>query len=97
LFYEYKDNRECISFILTQINFVKSELLSNDEVELASAVGPASPDRVETVGPVDTHQSNHGEEDTCTHAGRTLQIERIDLFQRVPRITCFQEPYGIYG
>ena len=43
---------------------------------------------VETVGPVDTHQTNHRQEDAHTHTGRPLQREGVKVFELSPGITC---------
>ena len=51
-------------------NFHFLELLSEDEVEIAATTrartGLVGVDIVESIGPVDTHQSHHGEEDADT-------------------------------
>lgn len=65
--------------------------MSQDEVELATAVLECRTNFVETVSPVDTHQTDHREEDTDTDTGRTLQLERIEIFQISPSITRFHE------
>ena len=44
------------------------ELLSEDEVEVAAATGVIGAGTVETVSPVDTHQTDHRQEDTHTQA-----------------------------
>ena len=41
---------------------------------------------VETVSPVDTHQTDHREEDMDTDTGRTFQILGI-----IPGVTCLYE------
>ena len=48
------------------------EFLTNDEVELRTtgALACVTTDGLlETVGPVNTHQTNHGQEDTYTDTG----------------------------
>ena len=48
-------------------------------MELAAAVFLTTIYLVETVTPVDTHHTNHRQEDTNTDTGRTFQIKRIFL------------------
>ena len=70
-------------------NFLK--FLTDNEVEVATTSLIVSIRTVETVSPVDTHQTDHREEDTDTDTGRTLQLERIEIFQISPSITRFHE------
>ena len=51
---------------------------------------------IETISPVDTHQSDHRQEDTNAHSGRTFQRERIEVFERCPRITALDKSQTIY-
>ena len=46
---------------------------------------------IETISPVDTHQTDHREEDTNADTGRTFQLERVEIFQISPGITRFDE------
>ena len=46
---------------------------------------------VETVGPVDTHHSDHWEEDADAGAGRALEVKWREVFNRGPGITAFGE------
>ena len=71
-----KDNRKQIRLsFLSHIehsifNFLK--FLTDNEVEVATTSLIVSIRTVETVSPVDTHQTDHREEDTDTDTGRTL-------------------------
>ena len=49
--------------------------MSDNEVELAATVLGGTVNLVETIGPVDTHHTNHRQEDADTHTRRTLQLE----------------------
>jgi hypothetical protein len=62
------------------------ELLTQDEVELASAL--CSVNLVESVSPVDTHHTNHWQEDAHTYAGRTLHVEWVELVYCCPSVTA---------
>ena len=55
------------------------ELLSEDEVELAAALGRVAVGAVETVSPVDTHQTNHRQEDAHTETCRALDVEGVEV------------------
>ena len=50
---------------------------------------------IETVGPVDTQQSHHGQEDTYAEPGRTLHVEGIELLHAGPGIAALSESQGI--
>ena len=50
---------------------------------------------VETVGPVDTHHTHHGEEDADAGAGRAFHLEWVEIFDRGPCVTAFDESEGI--
>ena len=52
---------------------------------------------VETVGPVDTHHTHHGEEDADTHAGRTLDVEWLEVLDVLPRVTAFEGCEAVDG
>ena len=65
------------------------ELLSDDEVEVAAAVGLRLEAWVETVAPVDTEHTDHRQEDTYTGTQRTLQGEGVEVTERGPGITGF--------
>ena len=67
------------------------EFLSQDEVELAAAIFLGAEYLVEAVGPVNTHHTNHRQEDADTDTGRTFQFERIELADVLPSVTCFYE------
>ena len=60
------------------------EFLSEHEVEIRSAAAPAGAVEhfVEAIGPVDTHQSHHRQEDAHTYTGRALEVEGIELLDR---------------
>ena len=70
------------------------ELLAQYEVEVATTAHLLSRSfihLVEAVGPVDTHQTNHGEEDANTKACRALHLEGVELLDLVPRVTCLDK------
>ena len=67
------------------------EFLTQYEVESASACALVAKYFVETVCPVDTHHTDHREEDADTYTGRTFQVERIEVLHIMPCITGFQE------
>ena len=50
---------------------------------------------VEAVGPVDTHHSDHGEEDTDAGTGASLEIERREVFHGRPGVTAFSKHEAI--
>ena len=52
------------------------ELLSDHEVELASAVSVIV---VETVTPVNSEETDHRQEDSHTDTGRSSDLERIEV------------------
>ena len=54
-------------------------------------------DIVETVGPVDTHQTNHREEDTYAETCRTLHLEGVEVSDLCPGITTLEEPESVDG
>ena len=69
------------------------ELLSQYEVELSATTLPATAivDLVETVGPVDTHQSDHWQIESYTEASRAFHVEGIEIACLSPSITTFEE------
>ena len=54
-------------------------------------------DIVETIGPVDTHQTHHGEEDTYAETGRALHLEGVEVLGICPGITAFEEAETVDG
>ena len=66
------------------------------EVAAASLGCVSKIGRIESVCPVDTHQSNHWQEDTYADSGRTFQLERIEVFDVLPCVTSFCEDQSIY-
>ena len=79
-------------FIISHLSFVL-ELLTEDKVELASTllILASVPNLVETISPVDTHQTDHWQEDTYTDTGTTLHAEWIELLGVIPCITSLYE------
>ena len=67
------------------------EFLSEDEVEMAASVGLAAKHLVEAVSPVNTKQTDHGQEDTSADTYRTLHIQRIELLDAAPSITALSK------
>ena len=55
------------------------ELLSENEVELTATLGGACIGTVETVSPVDTHQTDHRQEDAHADTCRALDVEGIEV------------------
>ena len=84
-----------VNYQLSIVNCLK--FLSDDKVEIASASLRAAVWAVETVGPVDTHQPDHREEDADADAGRPFQVERIEVFQVRPCVTGFDEDQSVDG
>ncbi len=77
--------------IFQSFNVSILELLSEDEVELAAAIAAIAEDGVETIGPVNTEQAHHGQEDADTDAGGTLHVEGVEVLDVVPGITTFHK------
>ena len=73
------------------------ELLSEDEVELASTLLLSKEVLVETVGPIDTHQSYHRQEDANTDTCRALHVEGVELLRVVPSVTSLNEGESVDG
>lgn len=71
------------------------ELLAKDEVELA-ATYLATGHFVETVCPINTHQSDHREENSHTHSSRAFHVERVELVCFCPCVSTFKEAERIY-
>ena len=46
---------------------------------------------VETVSPVNTHQTHHWQEDTHTDTGTTFHAEWIEVLGIIPGVTCLYE------
>ena len=65
------------------------ELLSENEVEMAAAAAPEH--LVESVAPVDAHQSDHRQEDAYSGSGRPLEIERREVLDIGPGVACLKE------
>ena len=67
------------------------KLLSQNEVELAAALGRGVRRSVESVTPVDTEHTHHGEVEADAETGRTLDLEGRELLPRVECVTAFEE------
>ena len=52
---------------------------------------------IETVSPVNTHQTDHRQEDTDTDASRTLHVEGVELLGVSPSVTAFHESQTVDG
>ena len=52
---------------------------------------------VETVSPVDTHHTYHGEEDADTGAGGALEVEGREVLHAGPGVTPFGEYQSVDG
>ena len=63
------------------------ELLSDHEVELALSVYRI----VESPSPVNSEKSDHRQEDSHTHTGRPLDLERIEIPDVRPAVTSLKE------
>ena len=70
---------------------IRLELLSQDEVELAAAVACGAEDLVEAVSPVDTHHTDHRQEDSDTHSCRAFQVEGVELLEVAPGVSCLHK------
>ena len=66
------------------------ELLSDYEVELASAVLGI----VESPAPVYAEQADHGEEHAHADTGGTLDLERVEVADILPAVSSFEEEQG---
>ena len=68
-------------------------------MELAAALRgpPLMIDLVETVGPVDTHQTHHRQEDAHTDTCRALDVEGVEVLGLVPGITALEESESVDG
>ena len=71
------------------------KFLSQYEVELTST--SFTKDFVKSVSPVDTHESDHGEEDADADTGRGLEFEGIHAVDIRPRVTGFGKGEGVDG
>ena len=71
------------------------EFLSQHEVEVAATL--LAIDGIETITPVNTHHTNHGQEDAGTHTCRTLDVERVEVLDMGPGVTTLDEQDGIDG
>ena len=69
------------------------EFLTQDEVELTSTllILATVPYLVETVSPVNTHQTHHWQEDTYTDTGTALHAEWVEVLGIIPGVTCLYE------
>ena len=67
------------------------------ELTATSAVGTILVHLVETVSPVDTHQTNHRQVEADAHTGRTFHVERVEVLRVVPCITSLSEGHTIDG
>ena len=68
------------------------ELLSYNEVELAASLLLSFiRNRIESVAPVDTHQTYHREHYPHTDSGTSLYVERIESSNILPAVSAFEE------
>ena len=67
------------------------KLLSQNEVELAAALGRGVRRSVESVTPVDTEHTHHGEVEADAETGRTLDLEGRELFPRIECVAAFED------
>lgn len=67
------------------------EFLAEDEMELAAAVLLAAKHRVETIGPIDTHQPDHREEYPHADSRRAFEVKWIEVFDIMPSISRLKE------
>ena len=67
------------------------EFLTQNEVEMTSAVCAYTLYLVETVCPVDTQKTNHGQEDTCTHTYGLLHVKGIEFADAAPTVTALSK------
>ena len=66
-------------------------------MELASADILSQLGLFESVSPVDTHESDHGEEDADADTGRGFEFEGIHAVDIRPRVTGFGKGEGVDG
>lgn len=71
------------------------EFLSDDEVELRSACLLSVDVFLEAIGPVDTHESDHGQQNAYADTGRAPHVEGVELLDVHPGITAFKEGQGV--
>ena len=64
------------------------ELLTDHEVELASAISVMI---VKSVSPVNSKETDHRQEDSDTGAGRSSDLERIEISDIRPTVTSLKE------
>ena len=78
---------------------VSLEFLSENKVELTTTllVSAATIHFVEAISPVNTHQTNHRQEDANTQTSRTLHVEGIELLGVNPCITTLDESKTVDG
>ena len=80
---------------MVYFNYDFLKFLAENEVELASAL--ASEHGVETVCPVDTHHADHRKEDAHTGTGASLKVERLEVLDGCPCITCLDKSQTVDG
>ena len=73
------------------------EFLSYNEVELWTTGFNTIDIFLETISPVNTHQTDHGQQNAHTDTRRTLHIEGIKTFDIRPGITAFNKSQGIHA
>ena len=71
------------------------EFLSQHEVEIAATL--LAEDLVETITPVNTHHTDHGQEDACTDTCRTLDVKRVEVTNMGPCITALDKDERVDG
>ena len=72
-----------------------SELLSEDEVELAAALGGRVGGGIESVAPVDTEHADYREVESYAETCGSLDLEGRELLPRVERVTALKESQHI--
>lgn len=66
-------------------------------MELASRSVGSAWHLVEAIAPVESQKSEHGQEDTGAHTSGAIHLERVEVLETEPAVTCFQEAHGIDG
>lgn len=67
------------------------EFLSEDKVKMTSGICFATEYTIKAVSPVNTKQTDHWEEDTCTNTNRTFHVQWVELLNITPSITSFSK------
>ena len=67
------------------------------ELATTSAIGTIFIYLIETICPVNTHQTNHRQENTNTYTSRTFHVERVEVLRVIPRITSLSKGNAVDG